>query len=98
MSRGLNVPAEDLETCREIDKEVMDTYLMNTDIRTTTNPAYGTAEFWKLHWQKKKAAAANTSTSNAVSALVKDISQICISNTHANPGFKFKPKVSNMAT
>jgi hypothetical protein len=102
MSRGQNVPREDLEACRDIDREVMETHLLNPEVNS--KPAYGTPEFWKMHWQKKKAAAAaaaaaaatpappkpkakrKAATDPAVTALVQDLSQIHISKTGGNPG------------
>ena len=59
MSQGKHVPPEDLEACREIDKEITETHLLDVDTTTKadTKPAYGTPEFWKMYWQKKKAAA-----------------------------------------
>lgn len=110
MSRGQNVPREDLEACRDIDREVMETHLLNPEVNS--KPAYGTPEFWKMHWQKKKAAAAapakpkpKSAANTAVTALVQDLSQIHISKTGGNPGlmqqinragpgFKFKPKAT----
>ena len=92
MSRGQNVPREDLEACRDIDREVMETHLLNPEVNS--KPAYGTPEFWKMHWQKKKAATAappakpkrKAATDPAVTALVQDLSQIHISTTGGNPG------------
>ena len=95
MSRGQNVPREDLEACRDIDREVMETHLLNPEVNS--KPAYGTPEFWKMHWQKKKGAAApgavppakpkrKAATDPAVTALVQDLSQIHISTTGGNPG------------
>lgn len=101
MSRGQNVPREDLEACRDIDREVMETHLLNPEVNS--KPAYGTPEFWKMHWQKKKAAAAGApgaappapakpkakrkaAADTAVTALVQDLSQIHISTTGGNPG------------
>ena len=59
MSQGKHVPPEDLEACREIDKEITETHLLDLDTTTKadTKPAYGTPEFWKMYWQKKKATA-----------------------------------------
>ena len=94
MSRGQNVPREDLEACRDIDREVMETHLLNPEMNS--KPAYGTPEFWKMHWQKKKAATAATpappkakpkaAANTAVTALTQDLSQINISTTGGNPG------------
>jgi hypothetical protein len=101
MSRGQNVPREDLEACRDIDREVMETHLLNPEMNS--KPAYGTPEFWKMHWQKKKAAAAaatpappkakpkatpkvKATANTAVTALTQDLSQIHISTTGVNPG------------
>ena len=101
MSRGQNVPREDLEACRDIDREVMETHLLNPEMNS--KPAYGTPECWKMHWQKKKAAAAAATTTatpappkakpkakaavnTAVTALTQDLSQIHISTTGMNPG------------
>lgn len=99
MSRGQNVPREDLEACRDIDREVMETHLLNPEMNS--KPAYGTPEFWKMHWQKKKAAApgaapptkpkakrkaATDPAVTAVTALVQDLSQIHISTTGGNQG------------
>jgi hypothetical protein len=59
MSQGKHVPPEDLEACREIDKEITETHLLdvNTTTKADTKPAYGTPEFWKMYWEKKKATA-----------------------------------------
>ena len=97
MSRGQNVPREDLEACRDIDREVMETHLLNPEMNS--KPAYGTPEFWKMHWQKKKAAATAATpappkakaklkavANTAVTALTQDLSQIQISTTGMNPG------------
>ena len=62
-----------------------------------SKPAYGTPEFWKMHWQKKKAATATAAppkakpkakaaANTAVTALTQDLSQIHISTTGVNPG------------
>jgi len=55
MSRGMNVPPEDLEACRGIDREIQEQHLADMERVVETKPVYGTAEFWKQWWQKKKA-------------------------------------------
>jgi hypothetical protein len=64
-SRGLPVPPEDLEACKGLAKERED-YWKEIDAmceKMKPKPEYGTPEFWKDYWAKKKAAAAAAAAS-----------------------------------
>lgn len=55
---GQTISPEELKICREIDlAEVAAAAAMEAAAATAAaKPVYGTPEFWKAHWAKKKAA------------------------------------------
>ena len=57
---GQTISPEELKICREIDlAEIAQAERMEAAARASSaKPVYGTPEFWKAHWAKKKAAAA----------------------------------------
>ena len=57
---GQTISPEELKICREIDlAEVAAAAAAETAwAAAAAKPVYGTPEFWKAHWAKKKAAAA----------------------------------------
>jgi len=59
-SRGLPVPPEDLEACKGLDKQrqaEFDSMIQSSEV-PVEKPAYGTPEFWKDWWAKKRAKEA----------------------------------------
>ena len=62
--RGLPVPPEELESCKGIDAQERAEYERFTK-QNTVKPAYGTPEFWKDWWARKKAKEAGETPSNA---------------------------------
>ena len=60
MNLGLPVPQEDLDACRGLDAAANATLQKElTEHKVAAPPpAYGTPEFWKQYWAKKKAAEA----------------------------------------
>ena len=74
----LPVPAKDLADCNELlenEKKAggLPEYWRNLPEITPPKPAYGTPEFWKQHWAKKKAAAAAAEGSGAPEEKVKKV-------------------------
>lgn len=61
---GQTISPEELKICREIDlAEVAAAAAAEAAwAAVAAKPVYGTPEFWKAHWAKKKAAAAGTGT------------------------------------
>jgi len=62
-SRGLPVPPEDLEACKGLDKQreaEFDAMIRSAEV-PAEKPAYGTPEFWKDWWAKKRAKEAAAS-------------------------------------
>ena len=59
---GQTISPEELKICREIDEaEVAEVARIEVlAAASSAKPVYGTPEFWKAHWAKKKAAAAGT--------------------------------------
>ena len=59
-SRGLPVPPEELAACKGIDAQQMAEYneILATVEATPPKPVYGTPEFWKDWWAKKRAKEA----------------------------------------
>jgi len=53
-ARGQDVPPEDVKACIEMIKA--EKVAVADEIVPPPKPAYGTPEFWKAHWEKKKAA------------------------------------------
>lgn len=55
---GQTISPEELKICREIDEAEVAEALRIEAIAAATSakPVYGTPEFWKAHWAKKKAA------------------------------------------
>jgi len=53
--------AEYMKIIAEAKKQIQATpkELRSLETPSTDKPAYGTKEFWKAHWEKKKAAKAN---------------------------------------
>lgn len=57
---GQTISPEELKICREIDlAEVAEALRLEVAAVAAKKPVYGTPEFWKAHWAKKKAAAAD---------------------------------------
>jgi hypothetical protein len=57
---GQTISPEELKICREIDlAEVAEALRLEAAAVAAKKPVYGTPEFWKAHWAKKKAAAAD---------------------------------------
>ena len=57
---GQTISPEELKICREIDlAEVAEALRLEAAAVASKKPVYGTPEFWKAHWAKKKAAAAD---------------------------------------
>ena len=72
----LPVPAKDLADCNELlenEKKAggLPEHWRNLPEVTPPKPAYGTPEFWKQHWAKKKAAAAGAEELGAPAEKVK---------------------------
>jgi hypothetical protein len=60
---GQTISPEELKICREIDlAEVAAAVAAEAAAVASKKPVYGTPEFWKAYWAKKKAAAAGTGT------------------------------------
>ena len=59
---GQTISPEELKICREIDlAEVVAAAAAETAwAAAAAKPVYGTPEFWKAHWAKKKAAGTGT--------------------------------------
>lgn len=54
---GQPVPPEDLEACSRIDAEIAESNRKELEAsKISEKPAYGTPEFWKDYWAKKRAA------------------------------------------
>lgn len=54
---GQTISPEELKICREIDKaEIAEAARIEAAAAVAAKPVYGTPEFWKAHWAKKKAA------------------------------------------
>jgi len=53
--RGLVPPPEEIEACRSVEPEPD---VPAEPVEVFTKPAYGTPEFWKDWWKKKKAKEA----------------------------------------
>ena len=66
---NMPVPPEDLQACRDIDATEEAEYKRLTAEPAKPKPVYGTPEFWKDYWVKKKAAQAGET--NAASAKQK---------------------------
>lgn len=59
MARGLPVPQEDLDACRGLDAAAAEaTKAELAAPAPPPKPAYGTPEFWKEWWAKKRAKEA----------------------------------------
>uniref|UniRef100_A0A6C0K0U5 Uncharacterized protein n=1 Tax=viral metagenome TaxID=1070528 RepID=A0A6C0K0U5_9ZZZZ len=60
-NRGLTVPPWEIQACRKIDKSVAEEAAVAeaTIAATPPKPMYGTPEFWKDWWAKKKAKEAS---------------------------------------
>jgi phage terminase Nu1 subunit (DNA packaging protein) len=56
--KGMPVPPEDLQVCREIDGIQQAEHERLTAEPAKPKPVYGTPEFWKDWWAKKKAKEA----------------------------------------
>ena len=67
---GQTISPEELKICREIDlAEVAAAAAAETAwAAAAAKPVYGTPEFWKAHWAKKKAAAAGKGTGTGTGA------------------------------
>ena len=59
--RNMPVPPEDLQACREIDGIEEAEYKKVLATVAVSKPTYGTPEFWREHWAKKKAKEAEDS-------------------------------------
>lgn len=59
---GQTISPEELKICREIDLAEVAAAgaALAAAAAAAAKPVYGTPEFWKAHWAKKKAAAAGT--------------------------------------
>ena len=54
---GQTISPEELKICREIDMaEIAEAARIEAAAAVAAKPVYGTPEFWKAHWAKKKAA------------------------------------------
>jgi len=54
---GQTISPEELTICREIDKaEIAEAARIEAAAAVAAKPVYGTPEFWKAHWAKKRAA------------------------------------------
>ena len=54
---GQTISPEELTICREIDKaEIAEAARIEAAVAVAAKPVYGTPEFWKAHWAKKRAA------------------------------------------
>jgi hypothetical protein len=62
LMRNMPVSPEDLQVCREIDGIEEAEYKKVAEAVTVPKPTYGTPEFWKDWWAKKKAKEAEGST------------------------------------
>ena len=74
----LPVPDKDLADCNELlenEKKAggLPEHWRNLPEVTPPKPAYGTPEFWKQHWAKKKAAAAGAEELGAPAEKVKKV-------------------------
>jgi len=58
MNLGLPVPQEDLDACRGIDAQDKAAAAAEAAKPIVVKPAYGTPEFWKEWWAKKRAKEA----------------------------------------
>ena len=58
MNLGLPVPQEDLDACRDIDAQDKAAAAAEAAKPIVVKPAYGTPEFWKEWWAKKRAKEA----------------------------------------
>lgn len=58
LMRNMPVTPEDLQACREIDGIEEAEYKKLAEAVTVPKPTYGTPEFWREHWAKKKAKEA----------------------------------------
>ena len=66
MALGLPVPQEDLDACKGLDAAVAAEVAAELAKPVVHKPAYGTPEFWKDWWAKKRAReAAGGSTAPA---------------------------------
>ena len=66
-SRGLPVPPEDLEACKGLDKQrqaEFDAMIGSSEV-PVEKPVYGTPEFWKDWWAKKRAKEASAAAAAA---------------------------------
>ena len=57
--RNMPVPPEEIQVCRDIDAIEEAEYARLTAEPAKPKPVFGTPEFWKDHWAKKKAKEAN---------------------------------------
>jgi hypothetical protein len=62
--RNMPVPPEEIQVCRNIDEVQEAEYARITAEAPKPKPVYGTPEFWKDHWAKKKAAQAAGETNS----------------------------------
>jgi hypothetical protein len=54
-TRNLPIPPEEIQICRNIDIEEAAAFKKFMEKPIDIKPAYGTPEFWKDYWAKKKA-------------------------------------------
>jgi hypothetical protein len=57
-TRNLPIPPEEIQICRNIDIEEAAAFKKFMEKPIDIKPAYGTPEFWKDYWAKKKAKEA----------------------------------------
>ena len=58
-TRNLPIPPEEIQICRNIDIEEAAAFKKFMEKPIDIKPAYGTPEFWKDYWAKKKAKDAS---------------------------------------
>ena len=59
--RNMPIPPEDIQACREMDiiQSAENKKIADSAASVVSKPVYGTPEFWKDWWAKKKAKEAN---------------------------------------
>ena len=54
---GQTISPEELKICREVDyAEIVEAERIEAAALAARKPVYGTPEFWKAHWEKKRGA------------------------------------------
>ena len=54
---GQTISPEELKICREVDyAEIVEAERIEAAAVAAIKPVYGTPEFWKAHWEKKRGA------------------------------------------